>query len=134
MAAVDEKTLQPGESFSIASFYGKADHITEVPALAKRVTKAGYVAGKFTEAGSLIDGLTAGVETNTTNKRFDGAVKQMFLDNSLRGGMPWILGNVDVDAYYSNYDKDERVKVFHSFSRIHGDLERDYNAFNIDYS
>lgn len=133
-AAVDEKTLQPGESFSIASFYGKAEHIAEVPVLAKRVTKAGYVTSKFLDARALIDQLTAGVETNTTNKLFDGAVKQMFLDNALRGGMPQVLGNVDDDAYYSNYDEDVRVKVFHTFSRIHGDLERDYNAFNIDYS
>jgi hypothetical protein len=52
-----------------------------------------------------------------------------FLDNSLRGGIPTILGNVDADT---TYDEDAGVKVFHSFSRIHGDLERDYNAFKID--
>jgi hypothetical protein len=52
-----------------------------------------------------------------------------FLDNSLRGGIPTILGNVDADT---TYDEDKTVKVFHSFSRIHGDLERDYNAFKID--
>ena len=52
-----------------------------------------------------------------------------FLDNSLRGGIPTILGNVDDDT---TYDEDPSVKVFHSFSRIHGDLERDYNAFKID--
>lgn len=32
----------------------------------------------------------------------------------------------------TTYDEDAGVKVFHSFSRIHGDLERDYNAFKID--
>lgn len=32
----------------------------------------------------------------------------------------------------TTYDEDPTVKVFHSFSRIHGDLERDYNAFKID--
>ena len=52
----------------------------------------------------------------------------MFLDNSLRGGMPTVLGNVESDA---NYDEDDSVKIFHAFSRIHGDLERDYNAFSI---
>lgn len=52
-----------------------------------------------------------------------------FLDNSLRGGIPTILGNVDDTT---TYDEDPTVKVFHSFSRIHGDLERDYNAFKID--
>ena len=73
--------------------------------------------------------MTMGVDTNTTNPLFDSTVRQMFLDNSLRGGMPTILGNVDGGA---TYDEDPGVKVYHSFSRIHGDLERDYNAFSIE--
>lgn len=52
-----------------------------------------------------------------------------FLDNSLRGGIPTILGNVHNDK---TYDEDPGIKVYHSFSRIHGDLERDYNAFQIE--
>lgn len=128
-AAVSEITLKPGENVTIASLYGKAEHIDEVPGIANIVTAPGFVKEKFERARSLINSLTAGVETNTANKLFDGTVKQMFLDNSLRGGMPTVLGNVDDDA---NYDEDESVKIFHAFSRIHGDLERDYNAFNID--
>jgi hypothetical protein len=131
-AAVEKHTLKPGESISIASFYGKADHIEDVKPIADTITKKGYVGGKFVQARTMIDALTSSVETNTTSHLFDGAVKQMFLDNSLRGGMPIILGDVDDDAKYSNYDEDDRVKVFHVFSRIHGDLERDYNAFFID--
>eukprot|EP00555_Chaetoceros_dichaeta_P003014 CAMPEP_0198248510 /NCGR_PEP_ID=MMETSP1447-20131203/259_1 /TAXON_ID=420782 /ORGANISM="Chaetoceros dichaeta, Strain CCMP1751" /LENGTH=1219 /DNA_ID=CAMNT_0043932919 /DNA_START=97 /DNA_END=3756 /DNA_ORIENTATION=+ len=131
-AALNEVTLQPGESLSIASFYGKADHIEGVKPIADHVTKAGYVERKFNQARVMIDSLTSSVETNTSSHLFDGTVKQVFLDNSLRGGMPFILGDLDDDAKYSNYDEDERVKVFHAFSRIHGDLERDYNAFFID--
>ena len=131
-AALETAILQPGESVSIVSFYGKVDHIADVKPIAEHITKAGYVDGKFTQARSMINDLTSSVETNTTNHLFDGAVRQMFLDNSLRGGMPQILGDVDESARYSNYDDDERVKVFHVFSRIHGDLERDYNFFNID--
>ena len=131
-AALEEITLEPGESVSIISFYGKVDHIEEVQPIANHVTKAGYVGGKFAQAREMINALTASVETNTTSHLFDGAVRQMFLDNSLRGGMPKVLGDVDESAKYSNYDEDDRVKVFHVFSRIHGDLERDYNAFFID--
>jgi len=131
-AALDDYTLQPGESVSIVSFYGKVDHIEDVKPIADHITKAGYVGRKFEQARTMINDLTASVETNTTSHLFDGAVRQMFLDNSLRGGMPKILGDVDESARYSNYDEDERVKVFHVFSRIHGDLERDYNAFFID--
>ena len=128
-AAIKEITLKPGENITIASFYGKAEHIEELPRIVDIITQPAYVETKFSRARDLIDELTAGVETETANPLFNGAVKQMFLDNSLRGGMPTILGNVDGD---SNYDEDEGVKIFHAFSRIHGDLERDYNAFAIE--
>lgn len=133
-AALKKTVLKPGESITIASFYGKLDHVDEVPPIAKYVATPGYVAKKYAEARTMMDKLTAGVETNTTQRLFDGAVKQMYLDNSLRGGMPHVFGDVDEKALYSTYDDDDRVKVFHTFSRIHGDLERDYNAFNIAYT
>lgn len=122
-------TLAPGENITIATVYGKAEHIEFVPRIASHITTPGFIAQKFERARSLINELTAGVETTTINPLFDGTVKQMFLDNSLRGGVPTILGNVDADT---TYDEDSGVKVFHSFSRIHGDLERDYNAFKIE--
>lgn len=128
-AAIDGITLAPGENITIASFYGKAMHISEVPVIAKRITSPGFVAKKFERARTLINELTQGVETNTANPLFNGAVKQMYLDNSLRGGMPTIIGDVDNDL---TYDESAGVKVYHTFSRIHGDLERDYNAFAID--
>lgn len=128
-AAVRKVTLKPGESVSVASVYGRTDHISEVPEIAEVVTSPGYISTKFARARSLINELTTSVETTTVNPLFDGTVQQMFLDNSLRGGMPTVLGDVDSDK---TYDEDNGVKVFHSFSRIHGDLERDYNAFSID--
>ena len=121
--------LAPGENITIASVYGKAATIEEVPMIADIVTAPGFITDKLDRAREIINELTEGVETKTVNPMFDGTVQQMFLDNSLRGGVPTILGNVDSDA---TYDEDPGVKVFHSFSRIHGDLERDYNAFKIE--
>ena len=128
-AAVNQITLKPGQNITIAAVYGKADHIEIVPQIKDIVTAPGYIQSKSTGARKLIDDLTASVETTTANPLFDGAVKQMFLDNSLRGGMPTILGDVDGTK---TYDEDPGIKVFHAFSRIHGDLERDYNAFSIE--
>ena len=45
----------------------------------------------------------------------------MLLDNLLRGGFPEFLGAGG-----------GAKRVYHTFSRIHGDLERDYNNFQID--
>jgi hypothetical protein len=128
-AALDNVVLAPGENITVATFFGKAENIDDVPKIVKIVTKPKYVEKKFQRARSLIEELTTSVETNTANPLFNGAVKQMFLDNSLRGGLPTILGAVEGDL---NYDEDPKVKVYHTFSRIHGDLERDYNAFLID--
>jgi hypothetical protein len=128
-AAIRTITLKPGENFTIASVYGRADYIEQVPDIAAIVTAPGFIATKFALARTMIGELTMGVETNTTNPLFDSTVRQMFLDNSLRGGIPTILGNIEGDT---TYDEDPTVKVYHSFSRIHGDLERDYNDFKID--
>ena len=127
-AAVNKIVLKPGENITIASVYGKADHIEDVDVIANIVTEPGYISKKFARARTMLDELTAGVETTTVNPLFDGAVKQMFLDNSLRGGMPTVIGKTKGTA---TYDEDPEVKIFHAFSRIHGDLERDYNAFKI---
>ena len=128
-AAVSQYTLKPGENFTIASVYGKVEHIELIPEIKDVVTAPGFIKSKAKRARTLMNNLTTSVETVTANPLFDGAVKQMFLDNSLRGGMPTILGDVDGT---DTYDENPRVKVFHAFSRIHGDLERDYNAFKID--
>jgi hypothetical protein len=122
-------TLGPGESLTISTFFGSADKILDVPVIARRILQEGFVQYKFTRTREIIRQITAGVETNTVNKLFDRHVQQMFLDNSLRGGIPVILGDTNDDDRMKNVDEDRRLKVYHVFSRIHGDLERDYNDF-----
>lgn len=131
-AAVQKVKLAPGESVTVTSFYGKADVVEDLPKIAKIVSQEGYAEDKFERARELMNELTSSVETHTANHLFDGAIKQNYLDNSLRGGMPILLGDLDDKSRASNADEDPRLKVFHVFSRIHGDLERDYNDFNID--
>jgi hypothetical protein len=130
-AAVDRFTLGPGESLTLSTFYGMAQHILDVPVIARRIVQPGFVQYKMTRTREIIAQITASVETKTAIPLFDGHVQQMFLDNSLRGGMPSILGDVDDDAKMRNADEDGRLKVFHFFSRAHGDLERDYNEFEV---
>jgi hypothetical protein len=122
-------TLGPGESLTISTFFGSAENVLDVPVIARRILQEGFVQYKFTRTREIIRQITAGVETNTGNKLFDRHVQQMFLDNSLRGGIPVILGDADDDDRMKNVDEDRRLKVYHVFSRIHGDLERDYNDF-----
>jgi hypothetical protein len=116
-AAAADLQLKPGQNITIASVFGRAEHVDDLPRLASYVTVPAFVSRKHDRAKTMIDELTASVETNTVNPMFDGTVKEMFLDNSLRGGVPTALGLVDSDL---TYDEDSRVKIFHAFSRIHG--------------
>ena len=117
-------------AFSLASFDLAADEIYEF------VTLYGSF-NDIDEFNNAIDGF--GVESahqmieetedlvnsylpkgiKTSNPKFDEYIAQSFLDNNLRGGFPILLDDTkDGQPYYI-------------FSRKHGDMERDYNAFNI---
>ena len=76
----------------------------------------------------MIKQITADVKTSTANKLFDGPIQQMYLDNSLRGGIPVLLGDIDDQSHALSVDEDSRIKAYHLFSRIHGDLERGTSA------
>lgn len=130
-AAVDEMILAPGESLTVSTFFGKTQNVLDVPVIARRLLQPGFVEYKVKRTQEVIKQITASLETRTSNPLFDGHVQQIFLDNSLRGGIPSILGEVDDDAKMKSADEDPRLKVYHLFSRIHGDLERDYNDFEI---
>jgi hypothetical protein len=130
-AAATDLRLAKGESVTIATYFGKAKNVLDVPVIARRLLQSGFAEYKVSRSREIIQQITEGVVTRTANQMFNAHVGQMFLDNSLRGGVPSILGDVDDDAQMRNADEDGRLKVYHLFSRIHGDLERDYNDFKI---
>lgn len=129
---MDSISLKPGESVTITSFYGKTSHILNVPVIARRVLQPGFGQYKESRVREIVKQITAQIETVTAHELFNGHIKQMFLDSSLNGGVPTLLGEVDDDALMRNADEDKRLKVYHLFSRIHGDLERDYNDFKVN--
>ncbi|ABX81332.1 hypothetical protein [Acholeplasma laidlawii] len=69
---------------------------------------------------SFIEELVAPMDTQTNYPLFDQYMKQSFLDNLLRGGFPYIFKGLNKDH------------VYHTYSRIHGDMEREYNNFYIE--
>jgi hypothetical protein len=115
-AAVDSVTLAPGETLTVSTFFGKAETITDVPGIARRLSQSGFAQYKVSRSREIIKQITAGVETNTANQLFNGHVQQMFLDNSLRGGIPTIFGEDDDNVKLLNADEDSRLKVFHLVS------------------
>ncbi|CAM9185382.1 unnamed protein product [Ectocarpus fasciculatus] len=114
-------TLKPGQSVTITSAYGQTRDVeTFNNVIIPAVTARSFVEKKLIEAEELTERLTKGVKMVSGSPLFDGFVKQAYLDNLLRGGVPSIMGDA------------RDAKVLNIFSRKHGDLERDYNDFVIE--
>jgi hypothetical protein len=114
-------TLPPGKSLTVTSVYGHADNLDQfVNTYAPIIQDPSFVDRKRTAAKEIVGNITSLVETSTSSTLFDLYIKQDFLDNTLRGGLPVPLGT------------SENKKIYHTFSRIHGDIERDYNYFQLD--
>ncbi len=110
-------TLAPGESLTLYAIVGHAPTLAQLNRQQPRLAQATFLAAKRAEAHALAQRLTDTVATQTGSPPFDAYCRQTFLDNVLRGGWPLFLGDA------------EKPFVYHIYSRKHGDLERDYNAF-----
>ena len=106
--------LDANEEYEFASLYGSFNTIEQFNKAIKDFD-VDAASRMIDETESLINSyLPKGIKTS--NPLFDEYIAQSFLDNNLRGGFPIIL------------DGDE---PYYIFSRKHGDMERDYNSFNI---
>ncbi len=112
-------TLAPGESVSLQAIIGHVSDLKRLQREQSRLTQVAYLPKKRQEAQQLAQQLTDVISTQTSSALFDGYCRQTFLDNVMRGGWPLILGSPD------------KPVVYHIYSRKHGDLERDYNAFYV---
>jgi hypothetical protein len=111
--------LQSGKKYTLSSVAGHGDSEASVNAFAVRATKPRYFEMKALENQKSIDDVTHPITTHSNIPAFDQYCKQTYLDNLLRGGTPIILPAGDEDM------------VFYVYSRKHGDLERDYNNFQL---
>jgi hypothetical protein len=113
------RTIRNDESMTIHTIIGHASDVSIINQKAVTFAKNGYLSDKLIEAEKVIDDLVRAVDTETSFPLFDAYLKQNLLDNSLRGGYPLVFG------------ENEHQKVYHVFSRKHGDPERDYNFFSL---
>lgn len=111
--------LAAGEICEFTAFCGFASSVDLLNEKAGSFCAKGYAKRKMEEARELVSAYTKDVWTRSANPLFDQYMEQCYLDNFLRGGIPFVLG------------KGENKAVVHLFSRKHGDPERDYNFFSI---
>lgn len=99
----------------IFTLVGQAENAQHLEIIKKLASKKGFFGQKFQENKDLIEGLTSSAQTNSASLAFDLYTKQTFLDNVMRGGMPYRIDHHNPYVYY----------------RKHGDMERDYNDFKL---
>jgi hypothetical protein len=113
------KGLKPEEPVQFVSMFGYVEHEEKLGSLVKK-TSLTYMDNKELENQKLHEEITSVVETKTNFPIYDAYIKQSYMDNVLRGGYPLQIKVKDGFASYYVY------------SRKHGDLERDYNFFNLE--
>ena len=117
--ATFSSTIPAGGRYTCVSIIGHVSSIAALNELTPRICSADYVREKVREDQRIISELT---QTNLVCSRepsLDHYVRQNFLDNAMRGGIPYTFTGKESPA------------TLYLFSRKHGDLERDYNDFRL---
>jgi len=115
------RTILPGEALTLYSVIGYTahEHILQEFLSSLRSTPDLFQQ-KRAENREIIDRIKNTTFTVSNAPIFDHYCQQTFLDNALRGGMP------------ITFDTATDKTVFRLYSRLHGDLERDYHWFVLE--
>lgn len=111
--------LKPGQTTSLYTLIGQIRGENRLNAQLSRLLQPNTFAQKEKENRELIQGIQSNMETRSALPAFDHYCKQSYLDNVLRGGLPHPIPT------------EKEPFVFHVYWRKHGDLERDYNHFEV---
>jgi hypothetical protein len=106
-------SLPPGKEAVYYSMVGHCGNYKNVDKAAS-LLKDGFFEAKEKESEEILNGIASCAYTESAYKQFDNYCAQNFIDNALRGGFPVTIGGNT--AYYA-------------YSRVHGDMEREYNNF-----
>lgn len=111
--------LAPKKKITVYSMAGHIDSANSLNSFVKKAGSAKYFENKIADNKKLIRDITSNVSTKSSMVNFDNYCKQMYLDNVLRGGYP------------ITFEDGNKRTSYYVYSRKHGDLERDYNEFQV---
>jgi len=114
-----DTVIQPQETFTYYSIIGNAASAERLNDLVPRISQKKYLLAKEKENREIIKAITQKNFINSSQPVFDHYARQNFLDNVLRGGIPYTIKG------------DKAQTIVHLYSRKHGDLERDYNDYRL---
>ncbi len=115
--SLSQFSLKEKEKYEYSSLYGSFNNIDEFNTAVEEFNVSS--AQKMVQETEDLVASYLPHDIHTSQPLFDEYIRQSVLDNNLRGGFPVILDNGNGGEPY------------YVFSRKHGDMERDYNAFNI---
>lgn len=115
-----EVNLAAGESTSWTSYFGHVDQWELARNFREQVAAQPlYTVSKRQANSELVKNICARFDLVAGPPTLGPYTQQAFLDNTLRGGQPVVITGQTGD------------RVFHTFTRKHGDMERDYNFFDL---
>lgn len=112
------RELNPNQEDTTYTLIGNAEKYEKLESFVESKLTEDYMAEKIQENKNLMEQLKNPIFTSSSSPEFDLYCGQTFLDNLLRGGFPVKVGG--------------GKHAFYVFSRKHGDLEREYNFFQVD--
>jgi len=101
------------------SIVGNVQKLDQLESFINKASSNKYFLMKKEENKEIITSIGNKILTKSSSPEFDCYCQQTFIDNLLRGGYPITLG------------KGKFKKNYYIYSRIHGDMEREYNNFVI---
>ncbi len=119
-------SIAPGREKTLYSVFGASYKRLLIKKNVKKFS-AGYLSGKERENKALVEGIKKRALCVSDNAAFNHYVEGTYLDNVLRGGFPYCVNGETANGSGRAKNK----KAYYIFSRKHGDLERDYNYFNL---
>ncbi|MFH1369388.1 MAG: cellobiose phosphorylase [Elusimicrobiota bacterium] len=114
--------LKPAGKTAFYSLFGHIGSQEKLSQLFKEAGNPEYFENKARRNRQVVEDITNQIRTKSAVKEFDLYCRQTYLDNVLRGGMPVSLpaGGGEIPYYV--------------YWRKHGDLEREYNDFQVSPS
>ncbi len=106
-------------SDTVQSLYGMARGVAALDEISAKLVDPDWFDRATEMARREVEHIQHGCFVHTASREINQYLPATYLDNVLRGGLPLTL------------KAGERKHVFHVFSRRHGDLERDYNFFEL---
>jgi hypothetical protein len=110
--------VEAGKTDTTYTLVGSAENFEKLSKFVENKLTEDYILNKIEENKVLIEASKNHIFTSSSSKEFDLYCGQSFMDNFLRGGYPVKLA--------------EGKHSFYVYSRKHGDLEREYNFFQVD--